>query len=204
MKAVAHPPPRRRRRPLPLPPRTERPSTGAPRARIGRAAGLRHAPLETPAFAGVRSRATARPLRDCPRVKDRLPCGDHAPAAPGSEHEDRLDESARVRRKQNVRSENRIFAGSFYGHGWFRTSDLSRVKRHVTPRENTRSACKCSQCAATAGSRVLRSLRVFHGSSGHWRLPVAHSATPTAGVAAVAGAGASASRRAARGARLLS
>jgi hypothetical protein len=144
---------------------------------LGRAAGLRHAPLETPAFAGVRSRATARPLRDCPRVKDRLPCGDHAPAAPGSEHEDRLDESARVRRKQNVRSENRIFAGSFYGHGWFRTSDLSRVKRYVTPRENTSSACKSAPCGATARSRVLRCLRVLHGSLGHWSPPVAHSAS---------------------------
>jgi hypothetical protein len=31
---------------------------------------------------------------------------------------------------------------SFDGHGWFRTSDLSRVKRYLTPRENARSACK--------------------------------------------------------------
>ena len=27
------------------------------------------------------------------------------------------------------RDKNRLFEGSFNGHGWFRTTDLSRVKR---------------------------------------------------------------------------
>jgi hypothetical protein len=31
---------------------------------------------------------------------------------------------------------------AFYGHGWFRTSDLSRVKRYAGSRETARSACK--------------------------------------------------------------
>ena len=43
------------------------------------------------------------------------------------------------------------------GHGWFRASDLSRVKRYATLREIARSACKCAQWAA--GNRVLRSDR---------------------------------------------
>ena len=34
------------------------------------------------------------------------------------------------------------FAGLSHGHGWFRTSDLSRVKRYLVPGENARSACK--------------------------------------------------------------
>jgi hypothetical protein len=68
-------------------------------------------------------------------------------------------------------------AGLSHGHGWFRTSDLSRVKRYLTPRENARFPCKTATCSSNARIRVLRSLRVFHGSSGHWSPPVAHSAT---------------------------
>ena len=63
------------------------------------------------------------------------------------------------------------FAGLSHGHGWFRTSDLLRVKRYVTTRENARCACKCVPSGLSARYRVLRSLRVFHGSSGHWSPP---------------------------------
>ena len=43
------------------------------------------------------------------------------------------------------------------GHGWFRTSDLSRVKRYVSPRENARSACK------SAGHAARRPETEFYG-----------------------------------------
>jgi hypothetical protein len=55
-----------------------------------------------------------------------------------------------------------------YGHGWFRTSDLSRVKRYLRRRENARSACKSGECGDMASWRYSRSLRSFHGSPGSW------------------------------------
>jgi hypothetical protein len=54
--------------------------------------------------------------------------------------------------------------------------ERSRVKRYLTPRENARFACKLTTSNSNVRIRVLRSLRVFHGSSGHRSPPVAHSA----------------------------
>jgi hypothetical protein len=76
---------------------------------------------------------------------------------------------------QGFRPQNCLFAGLSYGHGWFRTSDLSRVKRYVTPRENARIACKSGHFPGRAKTAISRSLRSFTGSSGSWASSTAHT-----------------------------
>ena len=46
--------------------------------------------------------------------------------------------------------------GLTYGHGWFRASDLSRVKRCVMSRESARSACKSADCLRERPETALR------------------------------------------------
>jgi hypothetical protein len=56
----------------------------------------------------------------------------------------------------------------FHGHGWFRTSDLSRVKRYVRSREIACSTCKLAKSSSGTQTAIFRSLRSFTGSSGSW------------------------------------
>jgi hypothetical protein len=72
---------------------------------------------------------------------ERLHCVDHLTAAHGVDRGTTWLERTRET-DTTLSAKDRPFAGLSYGHGWFRTSDLSRVKRYVTRRESAHSACK--------------------------------------------------------------
>src|SRR5947208_12431685 len=58
-----------------------------------------------------------------------------------------------------------VFPGLLYGHGWFRTSDLSRVKRYRRSVQWARKRCKSGPFGTHGGRRLLGLLEMIGRSA---------------------------------------
>ena len=82
----------------------------------------------------------SRPNRvgDISGLKALVDGADWAPMGTGDDFAPQ--EATRAQRPKTQKA--RKHGPSNHGHGWFRTSDLSRVKRYIHPPENARFTCK--------------------------------------------------------------